>query len=205
MPNQEAETVADIVVCEFVSRFGVPRQLHTDQGRSSKSRLFQEMYRILEIDKTRTTPLRPQSDGMVERFNRILEAMLSKFAGENQKDWDQYLPLLMMAYRSSVHESTGFTPNEMMFGREVLLPLDLVIGRAEPSGGSSETEYAVKLSEQMKRIHQFARQHLDMSNHRQKKNYDHRPVNQHRYHRGDAVWLYSLRKKIYLPQTDAPL
>ena len=55
----------------------------------------------------------------------------------------------MMAYRSSMHESTGFMPNEMMFGREVLLPLNLVIGQAEPSGGSSEMEYAAKLSEQM--------------------------------------------------------
>ena len=54
-----------------------------------------------------------------------------------------------MAYHSSVHESTGFMPKEMMFGHEVLLPLDLVIGQAEPSGGSSETKYAAKLSEQM--------------------------------------------------------
>ena len=84
MPNKEAETVADIFR-EFVSGFGVPRQLHTDQGRNFESRLFQKMCRILEIDKTRTTPFRPQSDGMVERFNSTLEAMLSKFVSENQK------------------------------------------------------------------------------------------------------------------------
>lgn len=119
--------------------------------------------------------------------------MLSKFVSKNQKDWDQYLPVLMMAYRSSVHESMGFTLNEMMFGHEVLRPLDLVIGQAEPSGDSSETEYAAKLSEQMERIYQFARQHLKMSSDRQK-NYYHPPVNQHRYNRGDAVWLYSPKK-----------
>ena len=111
VPTQEAETVPVIVVCEFISRFGVPRKLHADQGHNFEYRLFQEMYRILEIDKTRTTPLRLQSDGMVERFNRTLEAMLSKFVRKNQKDWDQYLPLLMMAYRSSVHKSMSFTPN----------------------------------------------------------------------------------------------
>ena len=86
MPNQEAETVANVVVREFISRFGVPRQLHTDQGRNFESKLFQEMCRIMEIDKTRTTPLRPQSDGMVERFNRTLEAMLSKFVDGGQKN-----------------------------------------------------------------------------------------------------------------------
>ena len=76
---------------------------------------------------------------MVERFNRTLEATLSKFVSLNQKDWDQQLPLLMMAYRSSVHESTGFTPNEMMLGRAVLLPLDLVIVQAERNEDSNET------------------------------------------------------------------
>ena len=91
-------------------------------------------------------------------------------------------------------------PNETMFGREVLLPLDLVIGEAEPSGGSSETEYAAKLSEEMERIHQFARQHLKISSDRQKRNYDHRLVNQRRYNRGDAVWLYSPEKKGVCPK-----
>ena len=65
--------------------------------------------------------------------------MLSKSVDENQKDWDLYLPLLMMAYRSSVHESTGFSSNEMMLGCEVLFPLDLVIGQAEPKGNSTTT------------------------------------------------------------------
>lgn len=199
MPNQEVETVANVVVREFISRSGVPRQLHTDQGRNFKSKLFQEICRIMEIDKTRTTPLRPQSDGMVERFNRTLEAMLSKFVDGDQRNWDLYLPLLMMAYRSSVHESTGFSPNEMMLGREVLLPLDLVIWQAEPTGNST-TEYADRLSEQMERIHQFARQHLKLSSDCQKRNYDHRPVNQHQYNRGGcSLVVQSPEEEGYLP------
>ena len=81
-----------------------------------------------------------------------------------------------------------------MLGLEVLLPLDPVIGHAELCGDST-TEYAIKLSERMDRIHQFARQYLKLSSDRLKKNYDHRPVNQHQYNRGDAVWLYSPQKK----------
>ncbi|XP_028514874.1 uncharacterized protein LOC114575043 [Exaiptasia diaphana] len=71
--------------------------------------LFKEVLNILGLDKTRTTPLRPQSDGMVERFNRTLKNMLSKFVKDNVSDWDCHLPLLMMAYRSSVHETTKVT------------------------------------------------------------------------------------------------
>ena len=77
MPNQEATTVAKLLVEEFLITFGAPRQLHSDQGRNFESAVFQEMCRLLDIDKTRTTLLRPQSDGMVKRFNRTLEAMLS--------------------------------------------------------------------------------------------------------------------------------
>ena len=186
MPNQEAVTVANIVVHEFISRFGALQNF--------ESKLFQEMCSILEIDKTRTIPLQPQSDGMVERFNRTLKAMLSKFVDENQKDWDLYLPLLTMAYYSSVDESTGFSPNEKMLGREALSPLNLVIRQTGPSGNST-TEYAAKLSKQMEWIHQFARQHLKLSSDCKKRNYDHRPINQHQYHRGDAIWLYSPQKK----------
>ena len=66
---------------------------------------------ILGIHKTRTTPSRPQSDGMIEKFNSTLETMLSAFVRENQRDWDDYVYLLMMAYRSSEHESIGTSPN----------------------------------------------------------------------------------------------
>ena len=86
MANQEVVTVARILVDEFVARLGVPTQLHSDQGRNFESQVFQEMCELLGIDKTRTTPLRPQSDGKVERFNRTLEQMLSAFVAENQKD-----------------------------------------------------------------------------------------------------------------------
>ena len=197
MPNQEAETVANIIVYEFVSRFGVPRQLHTDQGRNFESKLFQEMCRVLEIDKTRTTPLRPQSDGKFERFNRTLEAMLSKFVDKSQTNWDLYLPLVMLAYRSSVNKSTGFTPNEMMLGREVLLPIDLLIGRPGKEEGMTGTKYTARLCEQMELVQEFARRHLQVSTDRQKRNYDHRPVHKFEYKRGDAVWLYSPQKKVY--------
>ena len=74
IPNQEAGTVARKVVDEFVARLGVPRQMHSDQGRNFVSAVFTEMCALLGIEKTRTTPLHPQSDGMVERYNRTLES-----------------------------------------------------------------------------------------------------------------------------------
>ena len=80
------------------------------------------------MEKTRTTPYHPQSDSFAERFNRTLEDMLSKVADENHKNWDDCLPIVMTAYHSSIHESTGESPVEMMLGRDIQMPIDLMLG-----------------------------------------------------------------------------
>ena len=79
LENQQAVTVAEVIVKELISRFGVPLQLHSDQGRNFEAELFQRMCELLGINKTRTTALHPQVDGMVERFNRTLENQLAIF------------------------------------------------------------------------------------------------------------------------------
>ncbi|XP_063962000.1 uncharacterized protein LOC135155757 [Lytechinus pictus] len=116
MPYQEAATVAQIFVEEFVCRYGVSLELHTDQGRNFEAALFQSVCEILGCSKTRTTAFHPQNNGMVERFNRTLDLLAKAFA-DHQKDWDECLPLVMMAYRSSQHKATGYTPSELMMGR----------------------------------------------------------------------------------------
>ena len=103
MPDMETTTIVD----NFVCRFGVPRQIHTDQGIQFESGLFKELCKKFSMDKTRTTALRPQSDGLVERFNRTLEDVLSKYISQNQKDWDDQLPWVLMAYRSSEYDTTN--------------------------------------------------------------------------------------------------
>jgi hypothetical protein len=196
MPDQTAVTVALIVVNEFVSRFGVPDQMHSDQGRNFESAVFQQMCELLGIDKTRTTPLRPQSDGMVERFNQTIEAMLAKFVSTNQDDWDEHLPLLMMAYRSAEHESSGYSPSEMMLGRTLKLPVDLVFDKlqTEKLESTEPTEYVTRMRDRMEVIHRFARENLKLSSERQKRRYDHKA-----YKRilkvGDVVRLHNPQRK----------
>ena len=72
---------------------------------------------ILGMEKTRTTPYHPQSDGLVERMNETLLMMLSIRAQE-EKRWDEFLPELLMAYRATVHDTTKFTPYHLMFGEQ---------------------------------------------------------------------------------------
>ena len=110
--------------------------LHTDQGRDFESHLFQHICELLGVHKTRTSPYKPQSDGLVERFNRTLQQMLASYVNGHRNDWDDHLPYMCTAYRSTVHESTKFSPNRLMLGREVNLPLDVMVG-APPSSNTS--------------------------------------------------------------------
>ena len=207
IPDQEAAMVATKVVEEFVARMGVPRQIHSDQGRNFEAAVFQEMCALLGIEKTRTTPLHPQSDGMVERYNRTLEAMLAKFVSENQRDWDEHLPLVMMAYRTAVRETTGCTPCSMMLGREAAVPVDLLFGRpGQECAPDIGTECARQLRERMAAVHRFAREHLHLESDREKRYYDHRGAHQNTFNRGDAVWLYNPRRRKGLsPSCNTPM
>ena len=195
LPDQEVKTVARVLAEEFIPRYGVPREIHSDQDRNFESALFKEIAKILGMEKTRTTPLRPQSDGMVERFNRTLKNMLAKFVNENLSDWDRHLPLLMMAYRSAVHETTGCSPSELMFGREVRLPVDLLFSPPDvDKEGEGVSDYAQALQERIKRVHRYAREHLNIESERQRQKYD-QQLNQRTYDRGDAVWFYNPKRK----------
>ena len=59
LADQTATTIAEKIVSEFVSRFGVPRQIHSDQGTNFESNVMAEICKLLGIEKTRTTPLHP--------------------------------------------------------------------------------------------------------------------------------------------------
>ena len=83
IPNQEAATVAEKLVNEVFMQFSIPEQLHSDQGRQFESKLIAKICHLLNIEKTRTTPYHPQSDGLVERFNRTLLDMLSTCAKDH--------------------------------------------------------------------------------------------------------------------------
>lgn len=198
MPNQEAVTVAKTLVQEFFSRYGVPTCLHSDQGTNFESKLFDAMCTLLNIEKTRTTPFRPQSDGQSERNIKTLIKMVSMTC-EKQEDWDEHLPFLSMAYRATPHEASGVTPNFMMYGRELAMPVDVMIGPS-PDQPLSPLEYVKKLRERLTYAYRMARENLRRSAERQKKLYDRKKTSA-TYREGDPVWyLNKIRKKGVTPK-----
>ena len=104
-------------------RVGVPEEILTDQGTNFTSQLLSEVYRLLHIKPTRTTPYHPQTDGLAERFNGMLKAMLKKTASEEGRDQERLLLYLLFAYREVPSASTGFSPFQLWYGRNVRGPL----------------------------------------------------------------------------------
>eukprot|EP00731_Ephydatia_muelleri_P003311 Em0001g3311a len=191
IPDMETVTVARVFVNEFVSRFGAPTHLHTDQGRSFESSLIKELCQLMGIVKTRTTPYHPQSDGMIERFNRTLLSMLRMAAVDDESNWDLKLPCLMLAYRTSVHEATKHTPFSLMFGREVQLPIDVMFGLPTGSGQPTNVPVYVKeLRKWLSEAYERVRQHLSAEQKRHKLLYDTK-VAGNPFVKGDKVWLHN--------------
>ena len=86
---------------------------------------MQEVCQLMGIHKSRTTAYHPQCDGLVERQNRTLQDILSAYVSDHQDDWDQWVSLAVYAYNTSTHESTGFSPYELVFCRIARTPLEL--------------------------------------------------------------------------------
>ena len=195
LKNIEAQTVAKVKVEEFITRFGVPEVIHSDQGRQYESQLFQELCEMLGIRKTRTTAFHPKSDGMVERFNKTLATMLSAYVSDHQHDWDRHLPYVLMAYRSAQHESTGYSPNMLMLGREVSTPLDIMYELPKDMVPCTVHDYVWKLREVLETSHRHTRQYTTKSMLRQKKYHDQNAVHK-QFEIGDQVLVFFPQRKV---------
>ncbi|GFU61242.1 retrovirus-related Pol polyprotein from transposon 412 [Trichonephila clavipes] len=147
----------------------------------------------------RTTALHPQSDGMVERFNRTILNSLSLLVSSNQHDWDKKLPFFLLAYRISVHETTGYSPSQMPFERDLRLPTDLLFSR-QPDAPLVPEEYFEKLQAWMEEIHHLARERISMASEKMKTRYNARTTG-HDFHEGDEVWLWNPKLSFSLSLT----
>ena len=95
---------------------GIPCEILSDQGTNFMSQLLNEIYRLLHIHPIRTTPYHPQTDGLVEKFNKTLKSKLKRVASEEGRDWDTLLPYILFAYREVPQAATGFSSFELVFG-----------------------------------------------------------------------------------------
>lgn len=119
------EEVAEALFSVYC-RMGTPERIHTDRGSQFTSELMAEVNKMLLIRHTLTSPYHAMGNGCVERLNGTIKATLRKLIGEQPKEWDRYLAPLLFALRDAVHESHGFTPFELLFGRSCRGPVKIL-------------------------------------------------------------------------------
>ena len=187
--DQTAFTIGKLLVENIVSRHGVPSEILSDRGAAFLSGLFQEIYRLMGIHKVNTTAYHPQTDGLVERFNRTLLEMLSKTASKNGKDWDTRLPYVLFAYRVSMQPSTGESPFYLLYGRDARLPTDEVLAAPLDRYLIDANDYRRELTEKMQEAWESAQVCIKKAQARQKQQYDKR-TRPETFSVGDRVFIH---------------
>jgi len=154
-----------------------------------------ELCKALGIDKLRSTSYRPETNGQLERFHRTLNSLIGKVVSDHQHDWEDFVSPALAAYRATIHEATGFTPNFLVFGREVNLPLDLAYGvdPAESQAADSFEHFVSRQQDRLREAYALARDALGRAVSRNKRNYDLR-ARPEEFTVGTWVWLYSPRR-----------
>lgn len=171
--NQTAKTTADALYKEFIVRYGIPARLHSDQGANFESQTIKELCDIMNIQKSRTTPYHAAGNGMTERFNRTLISMLGTLETDKKRNWKQYVAPLVHAYNCIKHESTGYSPYMLLFGREPRLPVDMAFGlNIETNDKATYTEYISNLQQRIQETFDRVQKNSNQSREKQKVMYD---------------------------------
>lgn len=123
-------------ICKFIyecicCRFGVPLELVSDQGKEFRNNLIKGMDKMLTIKHKYSTPYHPQCNGLVEAFNGVLQKILFKLVEEHPKDWDMYLERALWACRVSQKSATGFTPFQLVYGEDCVMPINVMLPSLE--------------------------------------------------------------------------
>ncbi len=104
---------------KIVTQFGVPKNLLTDRGANFTSALIKEMCKLLKIKKLQTSSYNPPANGVCERMHKLVIDTLSHFVRKDAKNWDEYVPYVVMAYRAMPHCPTKYSPCYLLFGRDI--------------------------------------------------------------------------------------
>ena len=197
MRNQEAATIAKLLVDGVICLVGTPTRILTDQGPNFESALIRELCRNWGIVKVRTSPYEASTNGGTERFHRTLNSMLAKVVKENQRNWDSCLQPVLAAYRASRHTATSLTPNMIIFGRENVMPADLVLCNPTslPESENSVVDFVANQQTRFRTAYQIVRDHLKVAAMRRKSYYD-TSVRARHFTVGSRVWYFYPRKYI---------
>eukprot|EP00253_Pinus_taeda_P013885 PITA_13885 len=219
-PRADTETVAEEPIADeslFLINtldpwFGVPQAIITDHGRHFRNVMMTELTGQLGLRHDSSTPYYPQDNGLVEAINKVLVIMIRRIIGIHQSNWHNMLFSVLWAYRTSVKMSTGFTPFQLVYGLEAVLPIECEIPSFQMAiellPVTSEEERRFLYLAQLDENRCDAALVIETHAKRIKAQYD-RNVTPRKFSEGDLVLLYDqendkLGAGIFVPMWHAP-
>ena len=184
---------ANAILEEWITRYGCPASLITDQGTEFVNSVWSQLMDRLEIQKKVLPTYNPQSN-LVERWHRTLNAILRCYLNRNDKSWSRYLSTAIMAYNTKVNDVTGLSPYECWFGRKPRLPIDLVLPLPNKSY-LTEDAFITDTMRRFELMYKKVRKNAEARFHRNAKQYS----NADQWKVGDLVWVYSKRRVLGKP------
>ena len=174
---------------DIIKRFGIPEEIHSDQGSHFTSRAMQEVADALNIRFTFTPSFNPKSN-LVERAHRDLGNILRAMQSQTGKDWVSCLPAAVMAMNTNVHSATKFSPYQLLFGRDPPMPLDLAFPPPQqyPVNDTNAQQIANDLKARIQAAYRSVRENLHVALERRRQGYKQARKG---YHAGDVVWLFT--------------
>ncbi|KMQ88537.1 enzymatic polyprotein endonuclease reverse [Lasius niger] len=183
IPDAKAEITANAFIKYFICRFGCPRSILTDQGRNFISHLMRTVMKKFRIRHFRTTAYHPQSNGSLERSHIVLVEYLKCFINKEEY-WDELIERASFSYNTAVHEGTGYSPHELIFGYTARIPSSYNCD----DDPETYNAYLTNLFEKTRDLQESARANLIKAKERSKMYYDKR-VNAVTFKVNDNVFL----------------
>ena len=187
--NKEAGTVARVLICDYFSVFGLPNQIHRDNGKEFINKLWIELFSELKILHTKTPPYNSSSN-IVERWHRTIVSILRTMGSEMQNEWDLDVKAACLAYNTTVHSSTGQTPFFATFGREAIVPIHWVYPIPKPDAEMDVSAWTETIQERFQTTNAGMREKQQATVCRNAQYY--KPL-MNQFNIGQWVWIFDPR------------
>ena len=169
-------TTAKLLWNNFIVHYGFPTKIISDQGHNFESELIANLCEVAGVQKLRTSPYHPQTNGQCERFNSTLLNMLGSLTPEQKKDWKTCVPAVVHAYNCTTNTAISYRPYYLLFSRDPSLPIDVEFGlkRGNQQVLPSRSNYITQLRRRLRFAHKKAEQVAGKQQARHKGLYDRR-------------------------------
>eukprot|EP00253_Pinus_taeda_P007151 PITA_07151 len=192
-------SVVSFLYEDIFTRFGVKREIVTDQGSQFTSNMVEKLMEEYEIKHRKSTPYHPQANGQVESTNKVIESIITKTIHLNRRDWAERLPEALWAYRTTWRNTTGHSPYELVYGKEVVLPIEFHVKTFKMAVqlGMDLSEAQKHRMEQLNELDEIGQEAIlrtDIVQYRRAKWHD-KYIKEKKFHEGDWALLFDSKFK----------